>query len=33
MRQFILDVEFQKAGETQFVGTVLLGFYPIVTSQ
>ena len=33
MRQFILDVEFQKAGETQLVGTVPLGFYPIVTSQ
>ena len=25
MRQFILDIEFQKGGETQFVGTMLLG--------
>ena len=25
MRQFILDVEFQKGGETQFIGTMLLG--------
>ena len=25
MRQFILDIEFQKGGRTQFIGTVLLG--------
>jgi N-acylethanolamine-hydrolysing acid amidase len=25
MRQFIMDIEFQKGGETQFIGTTLLG--------
>eukprot|EP01047_Picozoa_sp_COSAG01_P052516 COSAG01_NODE_5529_length_4204_cov_4.968088_5_plen_258_part_00 len=25
MRQFILDIEFQRGGETQFLGTMLLG--------
>jgi hypothetical protein len=31
VRQFVLDIEFQKQGKTQFVGTTLLGYTGLIT--